>query len=227
MTASSGRASRDAGKATRQALLRAATDVFAEHGQTASVTQICRRANAFPNQVTYYFGSKEQLFAEVACAAVLRAGRHAEEAAAHAGTVGDYTHALVSTLLGAEARNVELFTTAMLMAKRRPDIREHIGTTLAELYERGEQALMRTLVRTGWQLRAEIGVEARAFWSAIFGIVIQKAAVGDEFGYSLEEAVAVVFTGLTIPDEVLERELVGLDTPLTSFAATRPTRGNS
>ena len=222
MSVGAGRASRHAGKATRKALVRAATDVFAEHGETASVAQICRHADAFPNQVTYYFGSKEQLFAEVACAAVLRAGRHAEEAAAGTSTVGEYTHALVSTLLGEQARNVELFTTAMLMAKRRSDIRDSITTTLAELHARGEDALMRTLVRTGWQLRNEIGVEARAFWSAIFGLVIQKAAAGDEFGYSLEDAVAVVFTNLQIPDHVLERSVSGLDTPLTSFAATRP-----
>lgn len=42
-----GRASREAGKATRQTLLRAAAEVFAEQGgDTASVAQICQRADA-------------------------------------------------------------------------------------------------------------------------------------------------------------------------------------
>ncbi|WP_232717813.1 TetR/AcrR family transcriptional regulator C-terminal domain-containing protein [Gordonia metallireducens] len=206
--ATTGRASREAGKATRQALLRAAGEVFAEHGDAASVAQICQRADAYPNQVTYYFGSKEQLFVEVACAGVLRAGRRAEEAAAETTTVRDYTNTLVGTLLGPCARDVELFTTAMLLTSRRTDLREHITDTLRTLHERGEQALMSTLVRTGWRLRAGIDVEAKAFWSAIFGLAVQKAATGADFGYRLEDAVAVIFTNLQIPERVLDRPLV-------------------
>lgn len=201
------RASRDSGKATRQALLRAGAEVFAEHGESASVAQICARAEAFPNQVTYYFGSKEQLFVEVACGAVLRAGRHAEEAASSATTVRDYTGALITELLGRQARNVELFTIAMLLVSRRTDLRPMITDTLRTLHERGESALMQTLVRTGWRLRADISVEARAFWSAIFGLIVQKSAAGDDFDYSMENAVLVVFTGLQIPDDVLDHPL--------------------
>ncbi|MDL9946494.1 TetR/AcrR family transcriptional regulator C-terminal domain-containing protein [Gordonia sp. ABSL11-1] len=201
------RGSREAGKATRQALLCAATEVFRELGETASVAQICRNANTYPNQVTYYFGSKEHLFVEVACAAVLRGGRHAEEAASAATTVGEYTHALIFTLIGDQARNVELFTTAMSMASRRPELRPQIAETLSDLHRRGAEALMRTLVRTGWELRAPIDVEARAFWSAIFGLVIQQAAASDELDYSLEEAVAIVFTNLQIPEQVLQHAI--------------------
>ncbi|AZG47630.1 TetR/AcrR family transcriptional regulator C-terminal domain-containing protein [Gordonia insulae] len=207
MTKPNGRGSREAGKATRKALLSAATDVFVEHGETASIAQICRQADAYPNQVTYYFGSKEQLFVEVACAAVLRAGRHAEEAATQAATVREYTSTLVSSLLGPQARNVELFTTAMLLVSRRPDLRERISDTLRTLHERGEEALMRTLVRTGWQLRAGIDVEAKAFWSAIFGLVIQQAAAGSQPDSSLEDAVAIVFTNLQIPESVLQHAI--------------------
>ncbi|RPA58485.1 TetR family transcriptional regulator [Gordonia oryzae] len=201
------RASREAGKATRRTLLRAAGEVFTEFGETASVAQICARANAFPNQVTYYFGSKEQLFVEVACAAVLRAGWHAEQAAASATTVRGYTRTLVETLLGPQSRNVELFTTAMLLVSRRTDLRPHITETLSTLHDRGEAALLDTLVRTGWQLRAENGVEARAFWSAIFGLTVQHAATGDELGTSVAEAVTILFTNMGIPDSVLDRPL--------------------
>ncbi|MCR5979401.1 TetR family transcriptional regulator [Gordonia jinghuaiqii] len=209
-----GRATRQAGKATRRALLRAAAEAFAEHGEAASVAQICQRADAYPNQVTYYFGSKEQLFVEVACAGVLRAGRRAEEAAASASTVRQYTNTLVGTLLGPCGRDVELFTTAMLLVARRADLREHITETLRTLHVRGEHALMATLVRTGWKLRAGIDVEARAFWSAIFGLAVQKAATGSDFGWRLEDSVAVIFTTLQIPDRVLDSRLDDLDTPL-------------
>lgn len=208
------RATRNAGKATRRALLEAATEVFAESGEQASVASICQRADAFPNQVTYYFGSKEQLFVEVACAAVLRAGRSAETAAAQTSTVRDYAGTLVRTLVGEQARNVELFTTAMLLVSRRTDLRPLVAETLETLYHRGEQALLDTLVRTGWQLRTEVAVEARAFWSAIFGLIVQQAALGaDELTADAFDAVAVVFTNMQIPDSVL-------DTPLTSTTET-------
>ncbi|MCM3895849.1 MULTISPECIES: TetR/AcrR family transcriptional regulator C-terminal domain-containing protein [Gordonia] len=205
------RATRSAGKQTRQTLLHAADHVFRTEGETASVAQICERAGTFPNQVTYYFGSKEQLFVEVACAAVLRAGRHAEEAAEATPTVRDYAQTLVTTLLGPELRGVEMFTTAMLLVSRRDDLRELITTTLHTLHERGEKALMQKLVRTGWQLRASIDVEAKAFWSAIFGLAVQKSATDDSLGPSLTDAVTVIFTNLGISEEVLNARLGGLD----------------
>ncbi|OBC06561.1 TetR family transcriptional regulator [Gordonia sp. 852002-50816_SCH5313054-c] len=210
-SSTSQRATRSAGKQTRQTLLHAADHVFRTEGETASVAQICERAGTFPNQVTYYFGSKEQLFVEVACAAVLRAGRHAEEAAEATPTVRDYAQTLVTTLLGPELRGVEMFTTAMLLVSRRPDLREFITATLHTLHERGEEALMQKLVRTGWQLRASIGVEAKAFWSAIFGLAVQKSATDDSLGPSLTDAVTVIFTNLGISEEVLNAPLGGLD----------------
>lgn len=51
---------------TRQRLLAAAAEIFAEHGFAgASVRDICARAEANVAAVNYHFGGKEQLFAEV------------------------------------------------------------------------------------------------------------------------------------------------------------------
>ncbi|MBP1053415.1 MULTISPECIES: TetR/AcrR family transcriptional regulator C-terminal domain-containing protein [Rhodococcus] len=201
------RATRESGKQTRMALFNAATELFLEHGDSVSIAQICTAAGAHPNQVTYYYGSKEKLFVEVACAAVLRAGKRAEVDAADADTVGDYTKKLVGSLLGSGAPSVELFVEAMMMTGRRGELRDLISETLRTLHSSGETALLRTLIRTGWQLRAGIDVESKAFWSAIFGLVIQKTATGESFGYSLEEAVAVIFATLQIPDAVLNSSM--------------------
>ena len=70
---------------------------------------------------------------------------------------------------------------------------------------------MQKLVRTGWQLRASIDVEAKAFWSAIFGLAVQKSATDDSLGPSLTDAVTVIFTNLGISEEVLNARLGGLD----------------
>jgi AcrR family transcriptional regulator len=51
---------------TREALLKAATSAFAEHGyRGASVRDICARAGASANGVTYHFGSKKKLYQEI------------------------------------------------------------------------------------------------------------------------------------------------------------------
>ncbi|MGH7965230.1 MAG: CerR family C-terminal domain-containing protein [Candidatus Binatia bacterium] len=51
---------------TRQRLLEAAGEVFAEHGfRAATVRDICQRANVNIAAVNYHFGDKERLYAEV------------------------------------------------------------------------------------------------------------------------------------------------------------------
>lgn len=51
---------------TRERLLQAATEVFAEHGfAKATIREICRRANANVAAVHYYFGDKKRLYAAI------------------------------------------------------------------------------------------------------------------------------------------------------------------
>ena len=55
-----------AAQATREAILRAATKVFAKHGfDGGRVEQISKAANSYDRMIYYYFGSKEGLFIEV------------------------------------------------------------------------------------------------------------------------------------------------------------------
>jgi len=58
-------AKREDGKVTRDRLLKAACEVFAEKGYlNAKVAEICRRAGANVAAVNYYFGDKDTLYAE-------------------------------------------------------------------------------------------------------------------------------------------------------------------
>jgi len=58
-------AKREDGKVTRNRLLKAACEVFAEKGyRNAKVAEICRQAGANVAAVNYYFGDKDTLYAE-------------------------------------------------------------------------------------------------------------------------------------------------------------------
>ncbi|MFO7553916.1 MAG: CerR family C-terminal domain-containing protein [Desulfobacterales bacterium] len=58
-------AQREDGKVTRNRVLNAACEVFAEKGyRNAKVAEICRRAGANVAAVNYYFGNKAALYAE-------------------------------------------------------------------------------------------------------------------------------------------------------------------
>jgi TetR/AcrR family transcriptional regulator, regulator of cefoperazone and chloramphenicol sensitivity len=62
---------------TRQRLLEAAGEVFADLGfRSATVRDICRRADANIAAVHYHFGDKEQLYAAAVHYAHLCATRH-------------------------------------------------------------------------------------------------------------------------------------------------------
>ena len=51
---------------TRQRLLQAATEVFAEHGfEKATIREICRRADANVAAIHYHFGDKKRLYAAI------------------------------------------------------------------------------------------------------------------------------------------------------------------
>jgi len=55
-----------AAQATREAILRAATKVFAKHGFAGGrVEQISKAAKSYDRMIYYYFGSKEELFVAV------------------------------------------------------------------------------------------------------------------------------------------------------------------
>lgn len=84
---------------TRDILLSAASDIFADKGfRDATVAEICRRAGANISAVNYYFGSKEALYQE--------AWRHAfaESIAAHPPDGGIAVDAPAAERLGGQVR---------------------------------------------------------------------------------------------------------------------------
>lgn len=189
------RATRDDGRAKRAALLDAGAVLFAQHGLSGvSLTDIAEAADAFPSQVTYYFGGKEGLFVEAACRELLRVATQVEASGQHAETPEAYVRAIVGTAVNAPG--LLTFVEAMLLARRRRDLAPEIAKTFSRLHAEGERAVTETLVRRGWTLRTTPATEARAFWATVLGVALERAATGTEFTPETAEAAVLLVLNL-------------------------------
>jgi AcrR family transcriptional regulator len=202
------RATRSAGKQTRRVLLDVAGRLFAEHGLAGvSAAEIAREAGAFPSQVTYYFGSKEALFVEAACREMLHAAADVERAAATTRSPRGYVHALVQTALASPA--LLSFVEAALLTRGRPELAPRVRDAFARLHAEGERAVIENLVGRGWEIRAAPAAEARGFWAAIFGVALERAALGDTFEEASADAtVELVLNLYTEPDRPEEEPAI-------------------
>lgn len=186
---------------TRSVLIESGLKLFAQAGfDHVTLSQIAKAAKAYPNQVTHHFGGKEGLFVEAACRGVLRAARKAEQRTRGSETPEEHTRALVSYLLGPAAPYVMMFAEAMLMGRRSEGMQALVGETLDVLHEAGEAAMVDTFMRTGWQVHAAPGAITRGFWTAIFGLAVQKAATGERFEYANAEAAVLMMMKINAPD---------------------------
>jgi AcrR family transcriptional regulator len=191
------RATREAGRSTRAAILAAASSLFGERGLAGvSLGDIASAADVFPSQIAYYFGTKDRLFVETACHDVLRAAREVERAGSVASTPADYVRAIVTEALAQPS--LLTFAEAMLLAGRHPELSEPITQAFATLHREGARAARETVARHNWTLRTTPDIEARAYWATVIGVVMQRAATGAAFQtHTTEAAVALVLNPFT------------------------------
>jgi AcrR family transcriptional regulator len=177
---------------TRATLLDTAAQLFRERGLAGvSIAEIAEAADCFPSQVTYYFGDKESLFVEAACRDILSLRDKVEEAARGARTPQDTVRAMVRAATQSEA--ILGFVEAMLLARRRDDLQPTVSVALESLHARAEHAAADILALRDWVTPVDPGVLSRAFWSAIIGVALERAATGEAFDErAAEEAVGAV-----------------------------------
>jgi AcrR family transcriptional regulator len=185
------RATRETGRRTRFALLDAAARLFTQRGLAGvSLAGIAAAADAFPSQVTYYFGSKEALFVEAASREMLHAATRVERAGQNAGgNPSDYVRAMAGEAIGDSA--LILFADALLLCHHRPDLRPLVARTLDRLHREGGRALGERCARHGWDLAAGPEVVARAFWAVLLGLVMEAAGSGAPLDPTAVEAAVV------------------------------------
>src|SRR3954468_1377458 len=95
---------RPRGRRTRAALLHRAAVLFAGRGYEAvTVAEIARAAGAHPNQVTYYFGSKDALFVQAAFLRLLNEAERLEPIGRRQRSAASFRTALARTALALPA----------------------------------------------------------------------------------------------------------------------------
>jgi len=189
------RATRVEGIATRRRILDHASALFVHRGLAGvTVKAIADAADVFPSQITYYFGTKEQLFAEAACREVLHIGSAVEKAGLGAENPKAFVSAIVSTAL--EAPSLLLFAEAMSIARFDADLQAQVRLTLDRLHDEGARAVATVLDANGWHLRTSPILEARAFWATVVGVALQQAAVPGGADPGTAEAVVSLFFNL-------------------------------
>ncbi|MFH9673845.1 TetR/AcrR family transcriptional regulator C-terminal domain-containing protein [Streptomyces sp. NPDC017405] len=161
----------DRGRATRRRLIEVTARLCKERpGAEVSVAEIANAAGVFPNQVTYYFGSKDSLLVHAAFLGLLhdtrrieRIGRQAPDAAAFRRNIARAVLAIPS--LPSVAR-------ALATGISKPELAPVVDQHLQLLFRQSERFVSRLIDTRGWRARRPLDVEARTFWSTALGAVL-------------------------------------------------------
>ncbi|WP_436738334.1 TetR/AcrR family transcriptional regulator C-terminal domain-containing protein [Streptomyces sp. BBFR102] len=164
-------ASLDRGRATRYRLIEVTARLCKERsGAEVSVAEIAKAAGVFPNQVTYYFGSKDSLLVRAAFLGLLhdtrrveRVGRQAPDAAAFRRNVSRAVLSLPS---------LPPVSRALATGIAKPELAPVIDQHLQLLFRQSERFVRQLLDERGWSVGRPLDVEARTFWSTALGAVL-------------------------------------------------------
>lgn len=160
--------SRSRGRRTRKQLLDEAARLFAERDPDAvSVAEIATAAGAHPNQVTYYFGSKDALYVHAAFALLLRDAERLEPIGRRQRTPQNFRAALARAALALPA--VPVAVRALSITGQRTELQPVARHNLELLFRQAGGYLSAALEHHGWELERPIDVETRTFWSAVLG----------------------------------------------------------
>jgi AcrR family transcriptional regulator len=159
---------RQRGRRTRAQIIDSAIVLFAQRGfSDVSVAEIAAAAGAHPNQITYYFGSKDALFVQAAFRMLLREAARLELVGRRQPTPETFRTVISRTALALPS--VPVAVEAMSITHRRAELRELAEHSLGVLFRKTERYLADLLERRGWAIDRPASVEARTFWSAVLG----------------------------------------------------------
>ncbi|MEW2587872.1 TetR/AcrR family transcriptional regulator C-terminal domain-containing protein [Streptomyces virginiae] len=163
--------SRDRGRATRRRLIEATARLCEERpGAEVSVAEIADAAGAFPNQVTYYFGSKDSLLVHAAFLGLLHDARRIERIGRQAPDPVAFRRNIARAVLALPS--LPAVAQALAAAVSKPELAPVVDRHLQLLFRQSERFMGRLIDSRGWRARRPLSVETRTFWSTALGAVL-------------------------------------------------------
>jgi AcrR family transcriptional regulator len=174
-TRSSADAGLERGRSTRQRIIeQTALLCVARHGAELSVAEIAAAAGVFPNQVTYYFGSKDALLVHGAFFGLLHDAERIEHLGFTASDAAAFREGIARTVLALPS--LPAVARALATGIARPELAPVIDKHLRLLFRQSERYLRRLIHERGWSLDRPATVEARTFWCTALGAVLLSRA---------------------------------------------------
>jgi AcrR family transcriptional regulator len=163
------------GHATRYRIIEQTARLCAErHGAELSVAQIAAAAGVFPNQVTYYFGSKDSLLVHAAFLGLLQDARRIEPIGFRSSDAAAFRTDIARAVL--TLPSLPAVARALAAGISRPGLAPVVEKHLDLLFRQSEHYLRRVTRERGWRLDRAPAAEARTFWSAALGATLLARA---------------------------------------------------
>ncbi|MFG3285596.1 TetR/AcrR family transcriptional regulator C-terminal domain-containing protein [Streptomyces sp. NPDC048111] len=162
---------RDRGRATRRRLIEATTQLGRERpGADLSVAEIAHAAGVFPNQVTYYFGSKDSLLVHAAFLGLLHDARRIERIGRQAPDATTFRRNIARAVLAMPS--LPPVARALAAGISKPELAPVVDRHLQLLFRQSERFVSQLLDSRGWSTRRPLSTETRTFWSTALGAVL-------------------------------------------------------
>jgi AcrR family transcriptional regulator len=161
----------DRGRATRRRLIEVTARLCKERpGAEVGVAEIANAAGVFPNQVTYYFGSKDSLIVHAAFLGLLHDTRRMERIGRQAPDAATFRRNIARAVLSLPS--LPSVARALAAGISKPELAPVVDQHLQLLFRQSERYVSQLIDGRGWRARRSLDVEARTFWSTALGAVL-------------------------------------------------------
>jgi AcrR family transcriptional regulator len=134
------------------------------------VAQIAAAAGVFPNQITYYFGSKDSLLVHAAFLGLLHDAEAIEPVGFRAADADAFRAEIAHAVLALPS--LPAVVRALAAGVSRPALAPIVDKHLDLLVRQSARHLRRLMRERGWSLARTPEIEARTFWSTALGAVL-------------------------------------------------------
>lgn len=159
------------GRSTRYRIIEQTARLYAQQpGAEPSVAQIAAAAGVFPNQVTYYFGSKDSLLVHAAFLGLLHDAEAIESIGFRAADAVSFRAEIAQAVLAMPS--LPSVASALAAGVSRPALAPVVDRHLDLLFRQSARYLRRLMRERGWILTRTPEIESRTFWSTALGAVL-------------------------------------------------------